>query len=137
MAKFVQTAAFAYGELLRRFGDILARPQTTLITCGYSFADDHINRLVVTALQNPTLQLVIYLPELEKGAPGVDGAFSEWVRRIISLNLPQVTLVGGGASAYVGALAADLPDPVLFDERVRDIRKAYDEFTRTDREAKA
>src|SRR5690606_25997503 len=65
-AKFVHTIGFMYGEVIRRFTEFLARPHTCLLVSGYGFQDEHINRILVSALQNPTLQLVIYLPELHR-----------------------------------------------------------------------
>ena len=61
-AKHIETVGFVFGELMRRFTEFLSKPQSCLIVNGYSFADAHVNRVLMTALQNPTLQLVIYAP---------------------------------------------------------------------------
>jgi hypothetical protein len=52
-AKYLQTVGFVLGELFRRFTDFLARPQACLIISGYSFGDEHLNRIILSALQNP------------------------------------------------------------------------------------
>ena len=122
-AKYIQTVGFVLGELLRRFTDVLARPQTCLITCGYSFSDEHLNRIVATALQNPTLQLVVYLPEAKRSGEEMDVTHCRpWVRRIADLCSPQVTIVGGGSAAFFGEFVDHLPDPAIYDEQAAKIR---------------
>lgn len=59
-AKYMDTIGYVLGELFRRFAEFMSKPQSCLILCGYSFGDEHINRLIRSALLNPTLQLVIY-----------------------------------------------------------------------------
>jgi SIR2-like domain len=123
-AKYTQTVGFVLGELLRRFTDVLARPQTCLITCGYSFSDEHLNRIIASALQNPTLQLVIYLPEAMRHCDKLDvSACRPWLRRIANLASPQVTIVGGGDTAFFNAFVSHLPDPVIYDEQAARIRE--------------
>jgi hypothetical protein len=127
-AKYMQTIGFVLGELLRRFAEFLARPQSCLIIAGYGFGDEHINRLLSSALLNPTLQLVIYLPEFT-GLDEQDG-LPVAVRRLLALDSPRVTIVGGGADAYLDALAKDLPVPTIYDEDLRDLEKRLREEPR-------
>ena len=125
-AKYSQTVGFLLGELFRRLTDILSRPQTCLIVSGYSFNDEHINRALLSALQNPTLHIVAFLPEIGRGAddePTVPPTTSRWIGRLISLSSPQVTIVGGGAEAYFAKLVAYLPDPAIYDEQAKHIRE--------------
>jgi hypothetical protein len=124
-AKYQQTVGFLLGELFRRFTEFLSRPQTCLITNGYSFADAHINRLLLTALQNPTLQLVIYHPELAFNDSGpIVTNCAPWIQRLLALKLGQVTFVGGGEAAWFTRLVEDLPDPAIFDEEGEQVRRA-------------
>lgn len=81
------------GELLRRFAEFMARPQTALLINGYGFGDEHINRLIRSALLNPTLQVVVYLPEF-KGDPAA-ADLPQTVRRLLALQTPRLTIVGG------------------------------------------
>ena len=140
-AKYMQTVGFVLGELFRRLAEFLARSQTAIITNGYSFSDDHLNRLLITALQNPTLQLVMYLPEARRDGDSLDlSVCSEWARRVLSLKSPQVTVVGGGADAYFCAMARQLPEPVVYDEqsaRIRTIMKELRTTTDSDRQGRA
>lgn len=124
VTKYDRTIGFLLGELFRRLAEFLARPQVCLITNGYSFSDEHVNRLLVSALQNPTLQLVMYLPEAERKGDTLELAgCASWARKVLSFDSPQVTVVGGGARAFFHALAADLPDPAIYDEQAAKIRE--------------
>ncbi len=128
-AKYLQTVGFVLGELIRRFSEFLARPQTCLIICGYSFSDEHLNQILVRALQNPTLQLVIYLPEAIRAEECMNvGACQPWIKWISSLESPQVTIVGGGDQAYLCKLVEQLPDPAIYDEQAARIREMIKEY---------
>ncbi|PPU70451.1 hypothetical protein XcuCFBP2542_18800 [Xanthomonas cucurbitae] len=120
-AKYLQTVGYVMGELLRRFAEFMARPQTALIISGYGFGDEHINRLIRSALLNPTLQVVVYLPEF-KGDPA-DSDLPLTVRRLLALQTPRLTIVGGGSRAFTSALAADLPDPTIYDQELAELRR--------------
>lgn len=133
-AKYVQTVGFVLGELLRRFTEFLSKPQTCLITIGYSFSDDHLNRILLTALQNPTLQLMICLPEVLEQEGELDcERCTAWVKRIAALHSPQVTIVGGDAASF-GKFVEFLPDPVVYDEAAAKIKDALAQFHDSGRE---
>ncbi len=140
-AKYMQTVGFALGELFRRLAEFLARPQTAIVTNGYSFSDDHLNRLLITALQNPTLQLVMYLPEARRDGDNLDlSGCSPWARKVLALESPQVTIVGGGADAYFDAMTRQLPDPAVYDEqaaRMRSIVRELGTAARSDQQRQA
>ena len=120
-AKYLQTVGYVLGELLRRFAEFMARPQTALIIAGYGFGDEHINRLLRSALLNPTLQIVIYLPEFTGDPAGPN--LPPTVRRLLALQNPRVTVVGGGQDAYFSKLAEHLPDPTIYDEGFADLER--------------
>ncbi|WP_287497867.1 SIR2 family anti-phage-associated protein [Pandoraea sp. CB10b_02] len=124
-AKYMQTVGYVLGELFRRFSEFLSRPQTSLLVCGYGFGDEHINRLLTSALLNPTLQLVIYSPEFSGNV--LDPALPAALRKLLSLKNPRVTVIGGGAEAYLDKLAAQLPDPLLYDDEMRRLAKVLRE----------
>ena len=131
-SKYMHTVGFVLGELFRRFTEFLAKPQTCLIINGYSFSDEHLNRVLESGLQNPTLQLVVCIPELSRSSDGFDfGNCSPWCKRLVALESPRVTIIGGGPAAYFDALVDKLPDPVIFDEqseRMREMLRKYREF---------
>lgn len=118
-AKYLQTVGFALGELIRRFSEFLVRPQTALLVVGYGFGDDHLNRILLSALQNPTLQIVVYLPELNLDNPTQNKAI---IQSMMSLSSPRITLVGGGPQAYFADFVSHLPDPIIYDEDAAKIR---------------
>ena len=49
-----------YSDLFRLMENCLMRSNSVLIVMGYSFGDDHINRLIFNALAVPTFKLVIF-----------------------------------------------------------------------------
>jgi len=58
-AKDRETSAYPYVELFRDFAAAACRPNHTLITFGYSFGDEHINRVIEDMLTIPSTHLVI------------------------------------------------------------------------------
>lgn len=58
-AKDRETTEYPYVELFRDFASALCRPNSTLVTYGYSFGDDHINRVIRDMLTIPSTHLVI------------------------------------------------------------------------------
>ncbi len=54
-----ETAEYPYVELFRDFAAALCRPNSTLVTYGFSFGDDHINRIIRDMLTIPSTHLVI------------------------------------------------------------------------------
>lgn len=58
-AKDRETTDYPYTELHRDFAAAVCRPNSVLVTYGYSFGDDHINRVVRDMLTIPSTHLVI------------------------------------------------------------------------------
>jgi len=58
-AKDRETADYPYVELFRDFAAAVCRPNSTLVTYGYSFGDEHINRVVRDMLTIPSTHLVV------------------------------------------------------------------------------
>lgn len=58
-AKDRETAAYPYVELFRDFAAAVCRPNSTVVTYGYSFGDEHINRVIQDMLTIPSTHLVI------------------------------------------------------------------------------
>ena len=120
-AKYIQTVGFILGELFRRFSEFLSQQQTAIIVSGYGFGDANINRLMKTALLNPTLQLVVYCPEFTE-LDQVDGLPDALVE-LMSLKNPRVTFVGGGAEAHFSGLVNHLPDPAIYNEDLKRLEE--------------
>ena len=58
-AKDWETTLYPYVDLFRDLAAAVCRPNSTLITFGYSFGDDHINRVIEDMLTIPSSHLVI------------------------------------------------------------------------------
>ena len=58
-AKDRETAAYPYVELFRDLAASACRPNHTLVAFGYSFGDEHINRVIEDMLTIPSTHLVV------------------------------------------------------------------------------
>lgn len=58
-AKDRETSEYPYVELFRDFAAAICRPNTTCVTYGYSFGDEHINRIIEDMLTIPSTHLVV------------------------------------------------------------------------------
>lgn len=58
-AKDRETADYPYVELFRDLAAAVCRPNSTLLTYGYSFGDEHINRVIRDMLTIPSTHLVV------------------------------------------------------------------------------
>jgi hypothetical protein len=54
-----ETLFYPYVDLFRDFASAICRPNNTLVTYGYSFGDEHINRIVEDMLTIPSTHLVV------------------------------------------------------------------------------
>jgi hypothetical protein len=57
--KDVETAAYPYADLFRDFSASICQPNSVLVTYGYGFGDDHVNRIIADMLTIPSTHLVI------------------------------------------------------------------------------
>ncbi|MDE2689745.1 MAG: SIR2 family protein [Acidobacteriota bacterium] len=58
-AKDTETLEYPYADLFRDFAAAVCRPDTVLVTYGYGFGDDHVNRVIRDMLTIPSTHLVI------------------------------------------------------------------------------
>ncbi|MDR4468489.1 MAG: SIR2 family protein [Nitrospira sp.] len=61
--KFAQTLSMPFAHLFRSFQIRLSAPQTFLLVLGYGFGDDHVTRIIETALMNPSLVMLVVEPD--------------------------------------------------------------------------
>lgn len=59
-AKDVETTQYPYAELFRDFAAATCRPNAVVVTYGYGFGDDHINRVLLDMLTIPSTHLVVF-----------------------------------------------------------------------------
>ena len=101
-----ETAEYPYVELFRDFAAALCRPNSTLITYGYSFGDEHINRVIRDMLTIPSTHLVVIAYEDSMGR--IMQAYKEWGRP------SQISLIIGPDIANIDALVNYyLPKPAI------------------------
>jgi len=99
-AKDRETSEYPYVELFRDFAAALCRPNSTLVTYGYSFGDEHINRVIRDMLTIPSTHLVIISYDDPMGR--IMDTFKSLGRN------PQITLLIGPALADLTALTQQL-----------------------------
>ena len=58
-AKDVETTQYPYAELFRDLAAAVCRPNAVVVTYGYGFGDDHVNRVLLDMLTIPSTHLVI------------------------------------------------------------------------------
>jgi hypothetical protein len=58
-AKDLETVEYPYAELFRDFSAAICRPNSTLVTYGYGFGDEHVNRVILDMLTIPSTHLVV------------------------------------------------------------------------------
>lgn len=105
-AKDMETAGYPYVDLFRDFAAAICRPNSTLVTYGYSFGDDHINRVIKDMLTIPSTHLVIISYDDKMGR--IMRTFNEWGRSA------QTSLMIGPALADFSTLSAYyLPKPAI------------------------
>ena len=108
-AKDRETALYPYVELFRDFAAALCRPNSTLICYGYSFGDEHINRVIEDMLTIPSTHLVIisYDDPLER----IMGMYEKFVN---SGKSAQITLLIGNRLGDLKTLVKHfLPKPAI------------------------
>ncbi len=130
--KYHHTIGFVYGEMFRRFSEFLSKPQTAIFVNGYGFGDYHINRIILGALLNPSLHIVIFYPELDTittNATNLNEA-QKCIKKLRSLSLNQITIVGGDSKAYFNSFVKYIPKPVLFpkDTSTQDLVSAINDL---------
>ena len=106
------TLDYPYSELLRQFATSIARPQSVLITFGYSFCDEHINDLIYQALTIPSFTLIII------DFLGSDG--SNEIKRLKELQDPRIIIMQGKQLGDFPFFVRNvMPDLIEFDTNIK------------------
>ncbi len=134
-----ETLGYPYSELFRYFSFSIFRPQSVLFTLGYSFGDEHINRLIYQALSIPTFNLVIVLPEGKSKLE--DGNSNSRIEKIINkVDSKRIIVISGGKEnqdgrlegygTFQGFVKNILPDmeDMKTEEKIREeLKRLYDD----------
>jgi hypothetical protein len=103
-AKDVETTQYPYAELFRDFAAAACRPNAVIVTYGYGFGDDHVNRVLLDMLTIPSTHLVIM-------AYSVDDRLRAFIGKTRDA---QVSLLIGPHFSDLATLVANyLPKPAL------------------------
>ncbi len=105
-----------YADLLRVLSTTLSAPETAIVTVGYGFADDHINRLILQALpSNPTLQVLIVDPckvvARDSEVPPTYEFGSSTVARLAQVRDQRLAVLTGDGVCFSTLAEVALPDP--------------------------
>lgn len=121
-SKDKETAEYPYVELFRDFAAALCRPNSTIVTYGYSFGDDHINRVLQDMLTIPSTHLVILA--YNDSAGRIKKLYEKWGRA------NQISLIIGKDVANLDTLVDYyLPKPSIDRTTIRMadlLRQRYD-----------
>ena len=117
-----ETAEYPYVELFRDFAASICRPNSTLVTYGYGFGDEHINRIIRDMLTIPSTHLVVIAFDDSMGR--IMKYYYEWGRA------NQMSLIIGADIANIDALVNYyLPKPAIDRTTIRMnemLKKRYD-----------
>ena len=101
-----ETSEYPYIDLFRDFAAALCRPNNTLVTYGYSFGDDHINRIIKDMLTISSTHLVIIAYDDKFGR--IHEVYDDWGRE------NQMSLLVGSDVADIEKLVKYyLPKPAI------------------------
>lgn len=124
-AKDVETTQYPYAELFRDFAASVCRPNAVVVTYGYGFGDDHINRVLLDMLTIPSTHLVVV-------AYAADERLKEFCKQTRDA---QVSILAGSHFADLETLAENyLPKPALdyITGRMTDLLKRRPEDSSRD-----
>lgn len=111
-AKDRETAQYPYVELFRDFAAAICRPNSTLVTYGYGFGDEHINRVIRDMLTIPSTHLVAISYDDPLGR--IMQIYNELGRK------SQISLMIGSALADLTKLTEHyLPKPAIDKTTIR------------------
>jgi hypothetical protein len=123
-AKDVETLDYPYAELFRDFAAAVCRPNSSLVTYGYGFGDDHVNRVIKDMLAVPSTHLVIMA--WDKTNPDKEDDHANAIRqRIIRFcqnvgKCPQISLLIGSRFGDLETLVGNyLPKPAIDQITIR------------------
>lgn len=125
-----ETAEYPYVELFRDFAAALCRPNSTLVTYGYSFGDDHINRVIRDMLTIPSTHLVAI--DYSDSTGRIMKNFEEWGHQ------SQMSLIIGKDTANIDDLVDYyLPKPSIDRASIRMADILKQRFNQASKEGEA
>jgi hypothetical protein len=123
-AKDIETLDYPYSELFRDFAAAVCRPNSSLVTYGYGFGDDHVNRVIKDMLTIPSTHLVIVAWD-QTNPDNEDDPVNSSRRRIIEFcrkvgKRAQISLLLGSHFGDLETLVQNyLPKPAIDQITIR------------------
>lgn len=119
--KFAQTLSMPFAHLFRSFQIRLSAPQTFLLVLGYGFGDDHVTRIIETALMNPSLVMLVVEPDPKSATIERVRRYKDLGKRAFVLTPTEPVL---GAATFTRATFDDfarsiMPDVQWLDDFLR------------------
>ena len=99
-----------YSDLFRTMENRIVQKNSVLIVLGYSFSDDHINRVILNGLSVPTFRLVVFGqgPNIEK---------------LIKLGDPRITVISSGEKIHYFKNFVDIVLPSVHPDVQEELQK--------------
>ncbi len=126
-AKDIETLDYPYAELFRDFAAAVCRPNSSLVTYGYGFGDDHVNRVIKDMLTIPSTHLVIVAWD-QTNPDKEDDPANASRQRIIEFcrkvgKRAQISLLLGSHFGNLDTLAQNyLPKPAIDQVTIRKVK---------------
>ena len=124
-AKQNSSLASPYADLFREFQSRVVCEQSVLITAGYAFGDEHLNKIIYQALSIPTFRLIIFADPTSDGEIG----------KLRDLGDPRIWIIGGdgptaGTQAHYFNTIVEHFMPQRPSERIDEaVRKVLEEMS--------
>lgn len=116
-SKDMETVLYPYAELFRDFATSICRPNSVVVTYGYGFGDDHINRILKDMLTIPSTHLCVI--SFDKASGRIQNFLND-------INIAQYTLLIGNHFGDLRKLVDNyLPKPAIdkITSRLAEIRE--------------
>ena len=117
-----------YSDLFRAMENRIVQKNSTLIVLGYSFSDEHINRVILNGLSIPSFRLMVFNKSKKKG-DGID--------RLIQLNDPRISVIYSEEKIHYFKNFVDTALPTIHPDieeniKQRPINKSIKKFEQGD-----
>jgi hypothetical protein len=131
-SKFEESYQMPFYEMISRFQISLRATNTTLMIIGYSFGDNHINRMIEEAVDsNLSLKVIVVDKVVEKEVDEVDGKKTKknLKNRLMNYakNSARIIFFGKSFEKFVELL----PEVSYENEREKTLKEAFDEVSPT------
>ena len=93
--KVTEMNGYPYSEMFRHFSAQLHQPQSVLLTIGYKFQDDHLNRIIYQALSIPSFVLIVVTPTIDSPGSGEPTRTEHEIWRLTTLDSKRILVITG------------------------------------------